>query len=486
MIENPEAESLKFVAYTTAEGLTSDNARCLTEDAAGNIYVGTVRGVDRISPETKKIRHFSVADGLAADFVSTAFRDRAGNLWFGTPNGLSRLVPESEKELRAPQIFINELSIDGTRYRVSEFGQTEIGGIEVEADKNNLDIDFFSIGSADSIRYQYRLEGDAETDWSEPAPQRTVNFANLAPGNYRFLVRAVNNYDLESERPAVVSFRIRPPFYRTWTFFALLLLACGAGVFALERFRAAKRKEQIEAAEKLEQMRLERLAELEQVRRRIAADLHDDIGSSLTQIAVLSEVAKRKFRQKDGDSPLESITAISNELVEAMSDIVWAINPQKDNLRDLVQRMRRFVHDVFTARDVQFTFLAPDSEENLQIGANIRREAFVICKEAVNNAVKHSDCREASVVIKLENDFLLLEVADDGRGFDVERTLHESSLLERGGNGLRNIRRRAQALGGKCIIESEPGRGTRIKIKIPLHHTTTQMCGAADNNNGIN
>lgn len=606
MIENPESNDLKFVRFTTAEGLSSDNARCLTEDLAGNIYVGTVRGVDRITPETKRIRHFSVADGLAADFVKTAFRDRDGNLWFGTANGLSRLVPVKDKEPPPPEIFINELNIAGTRYRISEFGQTEIDDIEVDADKNNLKIDFFSVGDAESIKYQYKLEGAVDSGWSAPSAQRTVNFANLAPGSYKFLARAINRFNLQSEKPVAISFSIRPPFYRRWEFLAAIFIVFSAGVFALERYRAKKRKEleatfgelkisenrfrrmieqsplgiviftpdkrikavnktyldfwqitweqirdfdffsdeqliaggvieklnrafagkvtslpllpydakannggvevdpntptrwiqafaypvknqagelrevvmvmedvsdRITAAENLERAKNERFAELEQVRRRIATDLHDDIGSSLTQIAVLSEVAKRQFQppQRNGDSPLERITSVSNELVEAMSDIVWAINPNKDNLHDLVQRIRRFVHDVFTAKNIRFVFQVPPFEDDLQIGANLRREAFVICKEAVNNIVKHSGCQTANIEIRLEKDFLFMQISDDGCGFDVDKAFDENLLIEKGGNGLLNLRRRAEDSGGTCEIVSGIGEGTTVLIKIPLH-----------------
>jgi signal transduction histidine kinase len=152
-----------------------------------------------------------------------------------------------------------------------------------------------------------------------------------------------------------------------------------------------------------------------------------------------------------------------------MSDVVWAINPRKDNLRDLVQRMRRFASDVFTAKDVEFEFRAPDIEKNTQLGANIRREVFAIFKEAINNCAKYSACQNARINFEIENEHLLLEIADDGRGFDWAEVMEQSMSHLKGGNGLLNMQRRARELGGKCEIFSDIGKGTTIRLRIQLH-----------------
>lgn len=597
-VDNPSAEKLEFVRYTAKEGLTSDNVRCLAEDNDGNIYAGTVSGVSQINPETGKIKQITTADGLAADFVQTAFRDKHGVMWFGTSNGLSKLEPVKESVPSVPSIFISDLQIAGVNYAVSEFGQTEIGGIDVSASQNNLQINFFSLGEPDSVRYQYKLEG-SESDWSLPGEQRSVNFANLSSGSYRFLVRAVNSAGVVSEKNAVVTFKINPPFWKSWWFLALALFFIGGAIFSLDRYRVAKTR-QVQAAltkskeseirfrtladtasdtiltideeskiifvnqaiekvfgytpeeiigqnltilmpkqmrhghqtglnrylktntkninwmgvallglhksgeeiplevsfgeferdgkryftgiardiserkraeEELQKAREERFKELERVRTRIATDLHDDIGSSLTQIAVLSEVARGQANYLQAEnlaSPLERIKGVSKELVAVMSDIVWAINPQKDFLHDLVQRMRRFASDVFTGRGIKFEFIAPGIENNLQLGANIRREIFAIFKESVNNAVKYSECTEAKAIFLVEENLLLLKIEDNGKGFDVNKILSEDFKPEIGGNGLVNMRRRAQELGGTCEISSEIGKGTVVSLVVTL------------------
>lgn len=484
-VDQPSAEKLEFVKYTTGEGLISNNIRTLTGDLGGNIYAGTVRGISRISPETGNIRHFTTADGLAADFVTSSFRDKNGTLWFGTTDGVSKLEPEAERKSNAaPQVWVSGLEIAGNRYTVSEFGQKEIGKIEVGADKNNLQIEFLSVGS--NLRFQYKLEGAENTDWSSPTSERRVNFANLAPDSYRFLVRAVNESGQASENPASVNFTINPPFYRTWWFYIFAALIAAGSIFALDRYRVSKtrqiqtaynelqrsEKEKREAELALQKSREERLAELERVRTRIATDLHDDIGSSLTQIAVLSQAAHSRIlgnNEKPG-SPFERISAVSIELVNAMSDIVWAINPRKDNVRDLVQRMRRFAADVFTAKGIKFDFAAPDIESKLQLGANIRREVFAIYKESVNNVVKHSGAERAEISLKITGDILQLQISDNGRGFDLEEMIHSSQPpATDGGNGLINIQRRGVELGGKCEIISFPEGGTTVLLEIPLY-----------------
>ena len=145
--------------------------------------------------------------------------------------------------------------------------------------------------------------------------------------------------------------------------------------------------------------RVRRLLELERVRTRIATDLHDDIGSSLSQIAILSEVVRQRVggREESVREPLSQITGASSELMDTMSDIVWAIDPRKDHLSDLTQRMRRFSSDVFTARQIAFEFHAPDAARDIELGADVRRQVFLIFKESVNNIVRHSNCTRAAV-----------------------------------------------------------------------------------------
>jgi signal transduction histidine kinase len=229
------------------------------------------------------------------------------------------------------------------------------------------------------------------------------------------------------------------------------------------------------AEEDLIRSKEERLLELQRVRRRIATDLHDDVGSSLTKIALLSEASRQKAAEMNMDvsERLTTVTAISNELVETMSDIVWAINPQKDNLSDLSQRMRRFASDIFTARQIGFRFRAPLAEQDMRLGANMRREVFLIFKESVNNVVKHSESSEVILELDVKESWLCLTISDNGKGFDPALVKADTGYLtseRRGGNGLASMRRRARELGGQLEITTSKGRGATILLRLPIEH----------------
>lgn len=231
------------------------------------------------------------------------------------------------------------------------------------------------------------------------------------------------------------------------------------------------------AEEALQKEREEKFKELQKVRTRIATDLHDDIGSSLTQISLYSELARQKESEngKSGEQ-LDVISNVANELVETMSDIVWAINPKKDHLQDLTQRMRRFAANILTAKEIDLEFDAPDSNHEIPLGANIRREVFLIFKETINNIAKHSESTEAKIKFSMRNNQLIISFEDNGKGFNQNETLSENGHADwkklRGGNGLLNMRKRAAELGGDYEISSELGKGTLVILSVPLEITT--------------
>ena len=246
-IDDPQADRPRFTAYPLGEGVTRPRLLVLTEDAEGRIYAGTASGAERFDPATGRVKHYTPDDGLAAVFPLVALRDRQGALWFGTLKGLSRLIPQPDRVEPPPPVFISGLRIAGQPYRVSEFGQTEVGSLELEPSQNQMNIDFFGLGLTvgEPLRYQYKLEG-AGLDWSPATEQRTVELG-LGPGSYRFLVRAVRVDGTQSETPAAVSFRILPPVWRRWWFLALVGFLLIAAVFAIDRYRFARTKELTEA-----------------------------------------------------------------------------------------------------------------------------------------------------------------------------------------------------------------------------------------------
>ena len=444
-VADTSANRPPFVIYTTAQGLASNQATCVTEDQQGRIYIGTPQGVDRLDPDSGHIKHYTVADGLANNFVNVAYRDHQGALWFGTLQGLSRLLPEPDVTPRAPSILISGLRIAGEGYAVSPLGQAEVFAPDLDANQNDLQINFssVSVSAATSLRYQYKLEG-ADRDWSAPTQQRSITYARLSPGSYGFQVRAISADGVTSTQPAFVSFTILRPIWQRWWFITLAVLFAVAAATTLYKYR------------------VHRLLELERVRTHIATDLHDDIGSSLSQIAILSEVVRQKVGQDHAavTEPLSQITTSSSELMDTMSDIVWAIDPHKDRLTDLTQRMRRFASDVLTSRNIDFDFHEPDAHRNLNLGADVRRQVYLVCKESINNIVRHSACSQVYIEFRVDRDWLTLLIRDNGRGFD---TAHESD-----GHGLLSMQQRAKDAGGTLQITSRPGEGTIITLRMPI------------------
>lgn len=242
--------------------------------------------------------------------------------------------------------------------------------------------------------------------------------------------------------PALTGFALAASLREQW--WSLVLAALGAilAIYCVRRYRLAAR------------------LELERVRTRIATDLHDDIGASLSQIALLSEFLSRRA---NGDpkvtGPLQQIGGVSRQLVDSMSDIVWSIDPSSDTLGDMIGRMRAFANDVFPARNIVFHFRAPSPGGEVKLAADVRRQVLLIFKESINNIVRHAECGEAAADLAVEREWLALRLTDDGRGFDCRQT----GL----GHGLNSMRNRARSLGGEFQVASSP-RGTTVRLRIPI------------------
>ncbi len=232
---------------------------------------------------------------------------------------------------------------------------------------------------------------------------------------------------------------------------ALVMLSFGGIAFSLYRYRVRQ------------------LLELERVRTRIATDLHDDIGASLSRVAILSEVVRQQNRGHNGESEgrLAEIANSARELVDSMSDIVWSVDPRRDDLGNVVTRVRQFGADIFEAQGIEWELQVTPDLEKTKLTPEQRRDIFLICKEALNNVARHAGCRRATLSLRVSGQQILVEIKDDGRGFAA--TVVENG---RGGHGLANMRARAARLGGSLGIASDPGHGTQLNLSIPLHRRT--------------
>ena len=449
-VDDPTADHPNLVSYSPAWGQSACEARSVTEDSWGRIYVGTGCGVDRIDPATDRIKHYTTADGLGSNDVRTAFRDSRGTLWFGTRGGISRLVPTEDELAQPPPILIRGVRISGQPYAVSELGSAQIQDVELASSQNAIEIDYvglsFAVGGR--LQYEYMLEG-ADVDWNEPTDQNRIIYGNLSPGQYRFQVRALHADGRASPTPAVMAFTILPPIWQRGWAFALLALLLASLAYAAYRYR------------------LERLLQVARVRMRIAADLHDDIGAGLSRMVLLSEVLKREATvDEQASRTLTKIGDTGRELVDSMADIVWSMNPRRDDVRSLVLRVRQFASDLLESKGIDWEFTPPEDLENVKISPDVRRHVLLIFKESLNNIVRHSGCKSVSLHLQLNEGFLEADIQDDGCGFKVPR---DGSTWRRAGAGLMNIQRRAVEMHGKLEIQSSPGTGTRLRLRVPLN-----------------
>jgi signal transduction histidine kinase/ligand-binding sensor domain-containing protein len=447
-VEHAGSAHPSFASYTTAQGLSSNGVSVIVDDASGRLYLGTGRGIDRLDPRTGRVEHFTTSDGLALGLIRAALRSRSGSLWFGTSAGLSEFEPAAIHTTAAPPVFITSVLLGGVRVPMSPLGQERVALPDLRPSQNRVQIDYagFDFAPGEHLRYQYRLDG-AENSWSPAVAQRSITYAGLGPGTHRFSVRAVTSDGTVSSAPAVVTLTILRPLWQRWWFLSAVALALGAIAFAVHRVRLA------------------RMMELGNLRAGIATDLHDDIGANLTAIAILSEVARQQLPpgSEPPDGPLASIGRISRESVAAMSDIVWAINPRYDRVQDLVRRMRLTAEELFSSRGTTLTFNAPD-DQDLRLPADVRRDLFLIFKEAVTNAARHSGASAVRITVGADRTALSLDVSDNGRGFDG---------TEEPGEGLASMRRRAERAGGACQVVPADERGTSVRVRIPINRART-------------
>jgi len=269
---------------------------------------------------------------------------------------------------------------------------------------------------------------------------RIANYMNLTPGDYVFRVIASNSDGVWNYEGASVDITILAPFWRTWWFIVIMTVLAAAIIGYIVTAR------------------VKNLFEIEKLKTKIAADLHDSIGAGLTEISILSELASKELDTDNGKTSLKlnNISEMARSLVDRMSDIVWVVNPKRDTLQDLIRRLKDSYADLLSYVGISFRTKNLEMVENLKLPMEYKQNLYLIFKEGINNALKHSKCRKITLEAVLKGDTLVITLEDDGIGIeeqDVKR-----------GNGLRNIKSRAEAIGGRLTWKSAPEKGTMIRF----------------------
>jgi ligand-binding sensor domain-containing protein/signal transduction histidine kinase len=427
--------------YSSIDGLTSLDVSSLVDDERGRIYVGHARGIDVIEADDTVGRNFTAADGLAPGAVWTSYRDRHGSLWFGTQAGLSRFEPGSDRPRSVPQVTITAVSVGGRPLPISEVGEREVPAFTVPPESPAVQVQYAALGAPTpaAVRYQFRLEG-GPLGWSAPSSRQSVEFANLAAGSYRVLLRAVSPGGQVLSDVGVVPFTVQRPVWARWWFLSVATALFGAVLLAFHRARVA------------------RAVAVERLRLRLARDLHDDLGSNLARLAILGEVALRDPSRVA--TVLADVSTTARRLVETLGEVVWLVDPRKDDLASVIDLVAAHGREVFEPQGVVWTCTVPREAAEVKLAGETRKELYLVLKEAVTNAATHAQCATAELTVHIGADAVHVDVRDDGRG------LPAGMPIRSGGNGLPNMQARAAAIGAELRWASaEPG--TRITLIVP-------------------
>ncbi len=490
----------EFRAITTAQGLPANIIYSLREDDLGNLWCNSPAGLFRVSKQELNdcadgkatrlnVLAYGMAEGLSTlagtgGFTPSGFRTPEGQLCFSTARGIAMVSPQAaQPNLVRPPVWIEEILVDthaaepSTNVTVKPISSAPAAQrqIELAPGRRQLEISFtgLSFTSPERVQFRYRLEGHGVDEaWTEAGSRRRVNYSFLPPGNYTFRVTACNSDGLWNESGDALAIRVLPYFWQTlWFKTALAISSCalvGGLVYAVSRRRHRR---------KLENIARERA--LERERSRIAQDIHDEVGASLTRIGLLSESTAGDLENlQRAAMNLDQIITTTRELTRSMDEIVWAVNPRHDTLESLTNYISRFAQDFLSTANIRCRLAMPLQLPDISVRSEVRHNLFLACKEALNNVVKHSRANEVRLTLELLPDGLRFIVADNGTGFsnrEIDKASRRADHRPAAGNGLPNMQRRLQRIGGRSRLHSEPGVGTSVDFFVPLTGAATSQ-----------
>jgi ligand-binding sensor domain-containing protein/signal transduction histidine kinase len=472
-----------FVSLTHQSGLPVDAVKEILEDDSGNLWLGSNRGIVRARKSELNdfvdgkmswihVATYGSKDGLSNIECRGATQPSAckasdGKLWFATHEGLVMIDPSCvSSNNQPPSVIIEDVAVDG--HPVWSFDKTEVrpapGGRPPAFDAQLLpseqacEIRYTSplLSAPEKVQFKYRMEG-LDARWTEAGTQRTAVYKYLPPGKYRFQVIACNENGVWNQTGAFVTLYRPPPFWQAGWFMALAGLATALAIAGSVRWITKRRMQR-----RLEELKRQNL--LERERTRIARDIHDDLGASLTKISKLSEIMDQRIgAQEENRSFAQTIAGTANEAIRAIEEIIWAVNPKNDTIEGVANYLVHFTEEFLRSARISCQLDVPLVLPDLPISAEIRHNLFMAVKEALNNAVKHASPTRVRLGLELAGNVLAVEVADDGQWVEKEgnRPL---------GTGLESMRKRLEAIGGEFQLSRKPGCGTIVRMKVGLDH----------------
>jgi two-component sensor histidine kinase len=397
---------------------------------------------------------FGKADGLVSVQCNgvakpAGWKSKDGRLWFPTIRGVVAVDSRIKINDKPPPIMIEEVIADRKvqKFAKDSDGQNlaQLASLKIPPGRGELEIHYaaLSLQAPEKNRFEYMLAG-VDPNWIDAGTRREAFYNNLGPGSYRFHVRACNNDGVWNEAGIVLPIVLAPHFWQTWWFKLTIPVAAGLLLFAWYRFRMAQ------------------LREIERLRVRIAADLHDDVGARLTKVAMVTEFMDRETSPTDKSKPhVENIARTTREVIQAMDEIVWTINPKNDTLDNLANYIFQYAQEYFQNTGVRCRMDLPAQLPHYPLSTEERHNLFMAVKEALNNVLKHAHATEVRISLALEDRDLRIVVADDGCGFLMNGS-------HNGGNGLNNMKERLARIGGRLDLESKQNAGTRVEMQVSV------------------
>ncbi|MCB0520942.1 MAG: hypothetical protein H6577_11330 [Lewinellaceae bacterium] len=447
--------------FNQENGLRSNQVYQIVADRQGKIWFNTSHLLHCFDPKTGQFTYFGTADGLFKNTITDGLNMTAnGEMFVGFQNAFNFFDPARlRKNLTPPPIVITTTKVMDQERRPEIRQSFHFKGLLVKLERYLRDTvlvvnpgeDIFTIEFAalnfnqpERNRYAYKLEGFND-DWV----QTSLNFAtytNLDGGEYLFRVKGANNDGIWNETGAQILVKIIPPLSQRWYFRASLILLIGLVFMGIWHYRRQQRRR------------------LEAFRESLARDLHDEMGSTLSSIRFFSEFAKQKVgngEAAEATPVLQRISQSASDLSESMQDIIWAMKTKNDQLEDLAARMTEFGLRILEAGNVRFKTHVSENFSGKQLTPEQRRNAYLIFKEAVNNAAKYAEATEVELFLGLKKGLLLMRISDNGKGFDTN-----APVSSEGGNGLQNMRMRAAEIGGRVEVVSKIGEGTSVELRV--------------------
>lgn len=481
----------QFTRFGVEEGLINNNILSLTLDEQDNLWLGTRGGLCKMSqaalqqllkaqteyPEALKqspvlFKNYAYEDGFlgVSCYLGAIGQDTAGNIWVGASDRLTVYHPGGDNfETQAPKVELSNVSLfnesipwallagkKDTSFnlsngvKVSKFRFTGLQpwkGVpkQLSLAHNNNFLSFHFIGistkSPKKMRYQYKLEG-IDANWSGLSTLTEVPYGNLPPGTYTFKVRAMNG-DGYWSKTLTYPFRILPPWWKTWWAYLLYAGLFVAIVYAFIQYRTAQAVQKVKA--------------LEAIRTKISSDLHDDVGSILSGLAMQSQVMAYSA-PTEIKTALKELSDMSRDAMERMRDVVWVIDSRKDKYENLIDRMRAIAEKNLGIKNIAFDFKVSHIDGKKFIDPEKRQNIYLIFKEAIANILKHSDATQVNILFEQEKGHLRLVVQDNGT---------VSIQKPSDGLGMSNMAMRAKNMGGSLFTVFK--NGCMVELNVDLN-----------------